>query len=66
MALADLQLESGRAPLVHPLQAIDLGIPVRYGARVDRIESVSQADAEEMARRLAAMTSPTSSPWCAS
>ena len=27
MALSDLQLESGSAPLVHPLQVIDLGIP---------------------------------------
>ncbi len=27
VSLADLQLESGSAPLVHPLQAIDLGIP---------------------------------------
>lgn len=27
VALADLQLESGNAPLIHPIQVIDLGIP---------------------------------------
>ena len=27
VALADLQLESGSAPLAHPLQVVDLGIP---------------------------------------
>ena len=29
VALADLQLESGSAPLAHPLQVVDLGIPVQ-------------------------------------